>query len=299
VAYNIVLAIWYSILILSALSVGWNLYQGIPRSRALRVGEGGKSAALKTAFWVGLATAIGLAVLGNLGTVKLITTGYQRLAAGGAIIEEAAFFQRIQWTFQGFKLFLRGSRMPFYPGDWYWFASRVIPGEPITEFPFFTFIYGDLHAHLIAFPVTIFAVSWSLSFVLSKGRWGEKDGRFRILGLILSFLLGAIVIGALRATNTWDFYTYSVLASLTLIYTILRHSQPRLKLKLSHGDWIEKAGKALIAVLALVLLAILFYQPFAHWYGQAYNQVKIWEGDRTPLGSYFTHWGFTLFMSNG
>jgi YYY domain-containing protein len=43
-------------------------------------------------------------------------------------------------------------------------------------------------------------------------------------------------------------------------------------------------------------LAILLYYPFAHWYGQGYNTIKIWEGDRTPLGSYLTHWGLFLFV---
>jgi len=39
VAYNIILPIWYSLLILGGFSVGWNLYLGLPRSRALRAGE--------------------------------------------------------------------------------------------------------------------------------------------------------------------------------------------------------------------------------------------------------------------
>jgi YYY domain-containing protein len=296
VAYNIVLPIWYSILILGAFSVGWNLYRGIPRSRALRAGEGQSNGFLPTAFWVGLATALVLGVLGNLGTVDLMIEGFQRIASGGAIIDEAGFGQRISWAFQGFFQFIKGTPMPFYPGDWYWFPSRVIPGDPITEFPYFTFIYGDLHAHLIAFPITIFVISWSLSVVLSKGRWGEKDGRFRISGKILGFFLGALVIGALRPTNTWDFYTYIVLASIALFYTIFKHHQPRLDFKFKHGDLVEKFMAAVGSVLVLVILAILFYQPFAYWYGQGYNQIEIWRGDRTPLKSYLTHWGLFLFI---
>jgi len=296
VAYNIVLPIWYSILVLGAFSVGWNLYQGIPRSRALRAGESHQKRVLSMAFWVGLATAIGLAVLGNLGTVRLIISGYQRIAAGGAAIEGATLGQQINWTLQGFVQFLRGAPMPFYPGDWYWFPSRVIPGEPITEFPYFSFIYGDLHAHLIAFPITVFAISWSLSVVLNKARWGESDGRFKWLGTIMGFVLGALVIGALRPTNTWDFYTYLVLASIALLYSILRHHQSKLKLPFKSGDFLEKFGVALGAILALVLLAVIFFQPFANWFGQGYTQVEIWQGSRTPLNSYLTHWGLFLFV---
>ena len=295
VAYNIALPIWFSILILSAFSVGWNLYKGIPRSRALRAGERDNKKLFPMAFWVGLATALVLALLGNLGTVDLIITGFQRLGSGGAVIDEAGFTQRVSWGFQGFLQFLKGTPMPFYPGDWYWFPSRVIPGEPITEFPFFTFIYGDLHAHLIAFPITIFAISWSLSVVFSKGQWGNKDGRFVWLARAVGFILGALVIGALRPTNTWDFYTYIVFASLAILYTVFRHYQPRLKFDFKGSQFVEKALVALGAVVALVLLAFLMYQPFSYWFRQGYTEIEVWRGDRTPLSSYFTHWGLFLF----
>jgi YYY domain-containing protein len=296
VAYNLVLPLWYSLLILGAFSVGWNLYQGIPRPTALRVGEKKGKHVLGAAFGVGLVTAILLAVLGNLGTVKLLLHGFQRIAAGGMAINEASLGQQIGWTLQGFVQFLQGTRLPFYPGDWYWFPSRVIPGEPITEFPYFTFIYADLHAHLIAFPITVLAISWGLSAVLSKARWGEKDGRFKIIGLAISFILGGIVIGALRPTNTWDFYTYLVFSCAALLYSILKHYRPQLKLNFNGSQWVEKIGVALIAILTLVSLSLFLYQPFAYWFGQGYTQVDLWEGTRTPLDSYFTHWGLFLFI---
>ncbi len=295
VAYNIVLPIWYSILILGAFSVGWNLYRGIPRSRALSDPAGKPKPVLGMAFWVGLATAIGLAVLGNLGTVRLIANGYQRLAAGGLPLEEATLGQQISWTIQGFVQFLKGAPMPFYPGDWYWFPSRVIPGEPITEFPYFSFIYGDLHAHLIAFPITIFAISWSLSVVLSGAIWGEGKGRFKWLGMVSGFILGGVVIGALRPTNTWDFYTYLVLAALALFYSIMRYARPTIRIP-RLPKVLVRVGVALLAIAALAGLALLFYQPFTYWFGQGYTTVDIWKGDRTPLYSYFTHWGLFLFL---
>lgn len=296
VAYNIILPIWFSLLAQGAFSVGWNLFMGIPRPRALRVGERSKGQALRLAFVVGVITVLLLAVIGNLGTLRLIAEGYQRLASGGASLADAGLGQRIAWTLQGFVQFLRGAPMPFYPGDWYWFPSRVIPGEAITEFPYFTFIYGDFHAHLIAFPITVFAISWSLSIVLNKAQWGEGNGRLKWVGAITGWVLGALVIGALRPTNTWDFYTYIVLASIAVFYSVMRYYQPKLKIGLRWGAWLEKACVAIASVLGLVLLATLLYQPFSYWYGQGYTQVELWRGDRTPLSSYFTHWGVFLFI---
>ena len=296
VAYNLVLPLWYSLLILGGFSVGWNLYKGIKRPRALRVGDRDEGSLFGMAFWVGIATATLMAVLGNLGTIRLITSGFQRIAANGMPIDEATLGQQVSWTVQGLIQFLQGTPLSFYPGDWYWFPSRVIPGEPITEFPFFTFIYADLHAHLIALPITVLAISWSLSVALNKARWGEKDGKFSRLGLTLSFLFGGMVIGVLRPTNTWDFYPYLVLASIVLLYAIIKNYQPKLNLNIRNGKWIEKLGLALLAIFALVMLSLLLYQPFTYWFGQAYTRIDIWEGDRTPLDSYFTHWGLFLFI---
>ena len=45
------------------------------------------------------------------------------------------------------------------PGDYDWFgASRVIP-DTINEFPSFSFMLGDLHAHVLALPFTLLALA--------------------------------------------------------------------------------------------------------------------------------------------
>ena len=71
----------------------------------------------------------------------------------------------------GIKI-LSGQPPPIYPGDWFWTASRAInanPGEvaPITEFPFFTFLYGDLHAHMISLPLMLLALGWAVALALA------------------------------------------------------------------------------------------------------------------------------------
>jgi len=48
--------------------------------------------------------------------------------------------------------------------------------------------------------------------------------------------------------------------------------------------------------VALYLIASLLYQPFNRWFYPGYGQIGIWDGDRTPLASYFTHWGLLIFL---
>src|SRR6185503_15888472 len=48
------------------------------------------------------------------------------------------------------------------PGDYQWFEpSRVIP-DTINEFPSFSFVLGDLHAHVFALPFTVLAIAFAL-----------------------------------------------------------------------------------------------------------------------------------------
>ena len=56
------------------------------------------------------------------------------------------------------------------PGDYDWFApSRVIP-DTINEFPSFSLLLQDLHAHVLALPFTLVALAFALQVVLAGPR---------------------------------------------------------------------------------------------------------------------------------
>jgi YYY domain-containing protein len=76
------------------------------------------------------------------------------------------------------------------PGNtnwWFFDSSRVVAGQgdyTINEFPFFSFMLGDLHPHVMALPVTILAVGLGAAIVLRvsplRGRPADVTGiRFR------------------------------------------------------------------------------------------------------------------------
>ncbi|KAA0260974.1 MAG: hypothetical protein EDM79_18510, partial [Chloroflexi bacterium] len=106
--------------------------------------------------------------------------------------------------------------------------------------------------------------------------------------------VGALMIGALKPTNTWDLYTYFLLAAISVAYTIIRYFN--LKGDLNAPAWLVKTGLALAASALLYILGSLFYLPFTQWFGQAYNSVSFWQASRTSLSSYFTQWGLFLFI---
>ena len=66
-------------------------------------------------------------------------------------------------------LLVKGGKLPFRPEWWYWNASRIMKHGEINEFPFFTFLYADLHAHLTAMPFAMLALGLATSFVVKPG----------------------------------------------------------------------------------------------------------------------------------
>jgi len=289
-AYNLILPLLFSLLGLGAFCASWNL---------VSAGLVDDPPTDREGHWLplvaGLASVLGVAIFGNLATVRMIWHGLQRLAAPAGNILDAGFFQRIGWTVSGLFAYFKHPILPFYPGDWYWIPSRAIGDGPITEFPAFTFLYADLHAHMIALPITLFALCWIISIVLGKARWGDLAGRLFLPSVMLGFLFGAIGIGALRPTNTWDYPTYLVLAGVALLYTTLRYGWPRSHLADKRGDKTSRLALSLALIAVLVLLAQNLYLPFSQWYARVVG-INWWTGETTPFWSYLTHWGLFLFV---
>ncbi len=303
IAYNFILPTWFALIAVSAFVVGYSLAEGkkpaLPKKHRddLNNAEGVKveSNSLSTfdlQLVTGLSASFMTILLGNLGTVQAVFNALQRIAApGGSVPVDTNLVQRWIWAFQGiWKMFAEQALLPIGRGDWYWIPSRVIPAGPgneITEFPLFTFLYSDLHAHMLVMPLALFIIAWSLSFVrsraqLTRGEWIAAIG------------IGALTIGALKPTNTWDLYTYLLLAAIAVAYTLFRYFEWKDYFNLP--AWLGKTAVVFFAVALLYVLSSLFYLPFSQWFGQAYNSVDWWKASRTSLSSYFTHWGLFLFI---
>lgn len=113
----------------------------------------------------------------------------------------------------------QGESLPIGSDRWYWGPSRVLAetpgvrGNAITEMPYFTFLYGDLHAHMISMPLVLLTVLLLFNEVAQAGRGQRrKIERFTALALL------ALTVGAIRATNTWDWPSMTLFAVAALSY---------------------------------------------------------------------------------
>ncbi len=150
--------------------------------------------------------------------------------------EVNTFADRTTSFFRGLGLTLQGSTLPIGSNRWYWGPTRVLSETPgveggaITEIPYFTFLYGDLHAHMINLPFLLFA----LLFISYEVIHAQQDRR-NALSLALALFLGGLTIGMMRAINTWDWPSFMLLAVVGLGYAWWRRWMDTFEEKLSFG----------------------------------------------------------------
>jgi YYY domain-containing protein len=142
------------------------------------------------------------------------------------------------------------------PGGYDWFApSRVIPGT-ITEFPWFSYLLQDMHAHVLALPFTLLALGFALQVTLAGPR-GDAVWRG-----VAEALAAGLAVGALYAINSWS---YPVAAGLLVLAVITWLRAPASAGR--RGYALVWLALVLVASVVLVLPFWLEYDPAASGLG--------------------------------
>lgn len=159
----------------------------------------------------------------------------------------------------------------WYPNDgwsfwWWWRATRMGSSWNIMEFPFFSFMLGDLHPHVLVIPYALLSLlfTWSL-FAGDRtldGNWWRREP--------LLFVVFAILLGALGLLNAWDQPT----EFLVLAVVVALANARRLGIVRRDGDLHESEQSGVMAwnwetlrttvlfVLPLLVASIVLYLPF-------------------------------------
>ena len=185
---------------------------------------------------------------------------------------------------------LQGQEPYIAPNHWFWSPTRTIAeilgkrqsDGAINEMPFFTFLYGDLHAHMLAMPMTIFVLAFVFHEVLVAG-----DDKRRGLARFVALFLGALTVGMFQATNTWDLPTYMILSVLGLGYAWWLSWRTITRWSLMSLAW--RVGGFVVIAFGVAL-------PFSMWFASGITEFMVWKGDKTPLWAYFTIHGLFLFV---
>jgi YYY domain-containing protein len=287
IGYNIGLAMLFAIIGATAYGVAWNLAESLRRRGTTAVSP----------YIAGFGAAAMLVVLGNLGEVKLVWDG---LAASSSLSYPHGMLFGLgdlpHVIVGGLRLFIGQANWPYGYDTWYWNASRAIPvpigpdggaleAGPITEFPFFSFLYADLHAHSMALPAMILALAGSAAMIINPDRLRSWKTSVPLVAFT------ALAVGSMWATNSWYYPAALGVAVLGLALASWRMLQQNGEFR----NWRSWVNVILLAAL-LIGLSIWLFEPYRQWYGAGYNAIQRWKGSKTPLDAYFIIHGIFLFI---
>ena len=301
VAYNLAVPLLFAMTVTGAYSLVYNVAAGIRRSgHAMAEGtvasatldqalEQGPAPTLRS--WVGWTRGVAwgpvgagvlaglfVAVIGNLdGIAQVVKGGWDTLFHGDPYP-----------TAEYLSDFWRSSRMLPSLADVdpsalaFWIPDKVFVGAEmgphITEFPFFSFLFADLHAHMIVIPFTLLAMGLGLSLLV-----GLREGG-RVWLAITTVALG-VAVGSLWAINSWDYPSYLLLGALLIgVGAYLRSSHP-----------LDRLGTFLVLAPVMGLVSYLAFLPFHQNYHPFPTGIDAskWQ---TPIPNFLGIHGIFLFL---
>ena len=229
---------------------------------------------LWTPIGAGLMAGMFTAVIGNLdGVVQIAQNTWHKLADGRA--------------FPAFD-FWRSSRMLDFqenidPSPLAFWVPQRIPGfadfsSHITEFPFFTFLFADLHAHMMAIPFALLVIGLGLNLVVGL----SNNGR---LWIVTSSAALALALGALWVINSWDYPSF-LLLTIGLIAMAVHFKK---------GPVVPRLALLAALVVGVIIVSLLAFLPFHQNY-EAFNTGLDASKWQTPIERFIGIHGLFLFI---
>ncbi len=258
-------------------------YEERERRKQARCAE--QSAPVGDPTWPAWAATAFVAFIGNLFQIRFIWNHLVTLGQADHQLKFPIASDLIR-AFWGLKRAVSGEPLSGYLADLYWVSARAInvpEGDvhPITEFPYWSFLYADLHPHVIALPFT-------LCLVALLGAWIRTTGFLAKAGLVV--LIG-FLLGFFWPTNTWDWPTYGALTGLTIFLVRWSRSETQ-----TLGTFVRTVLTSLIVFGVMLGIGYVAFLPFQRNYVAGYGAFAKWIGERTTLRDYLFIYGLFLFV---
>ncbi len=233
-------------------------FAGMTVRRMVRWFPGGAAVA-------GLAAALMATVSGNLDGVAQLGEMAQRKLDGMAAPLSSFDFWRSSRAIPEVPEFEPSRLTPWLESD-----NLVETAFHITEFPFFTFLFADLHAHMMTMPFAV--LSLALGFALIAGL---SRVSLRALWPWVVVVMLALAVGGLWAINSWEYPAYALLMLGCVVGAAwIMPGQIRMRLAVAAG----------LGLLTLVV-SYLAFQPF-HASNETFGTGIEPTRWRTPVSNY-------------
>jgi len=166
---------------------------------------------------------------------------------------------------------------------WYPDATRFIGYHPETndktihEFPIYSFVVSDLHAHLINLPFVLLFIALLANYFLRRNSYSHSYSYLVPLGFVL---------GIMFMTSTWDFGNYLLVSGVALLFLSIKN----------RGINITSIFSLLSSLFIILAVALLTALPFILNFSSLAEGIKL-VNQRTPLWQLGVLWGFPAILS--
>jgi YYY domain-containing protein len=179
--------------------------------------------------------------------------------------------------------------------DLFWKArSSIFPGTAANEFPYWTNLFVDFHAHMLVVPFTLAFLTLLYAYFAQPRK--DTSGK-NLTGLV--FIL-ALLLGTVTCTNTWDFP--GLMLGLLFIASVkfFRESDLLTPRKIS-TDWLSPetwqsiVRFPILPALGTLLLSYVLLYPFHFWFDSRVSSIAVMTEGSARLSSYLGFFGHLLF----
>ena len=228
---------------------------------------------LEIGFNVAIASIPAYFVMLGYGLVKNLWDGLDRKNGKGIIFATLfiAFSGNLYAVYELVKDAISGKLPGFL---FYWNATRIIDdatyGKTINEFPYFSFIHADYHAHFVALPIKLLAIYFLYRYMKGDGNTDKRAFGFCLIPTIF----------ILFATNSWDAPIFLFITALVVLYRII-------KLK-KRSEIFAGAAIVVLSVLSIAALYATMETPAAK---------PFFTSERTALWQFFLYFGIVILLN--
>lgn len=216
---------------------------------------------------------------------------------GGVIAALAnTFAGNIHYVLFGLLKILPTNGREYYYAD----STRYIGYNPdttdktITEFPSYSFIVGDLHAHVVNIIFVLTLIALLFMYVLSKKDLIDKikkdksiQIKFAIKELFTPIIFGlGILLGIFKMTNFWDYPIYIVVAFATFLCTNW----------IIYKKKIQSILATIIQTIIILIVSTIISMPFSLNFIKIASEVKL-TTKHSPIYQLLILWGLPTIMT--
>ena len=206
IAFNLAIPTIFALTATGAYSIGWNLAEGVVRGSKDLADEQTRPKRMIGPWFAGACTMLTMVILSNW---EILLELLHSKGVGDASFWKFIAIDKLSRPYDSGQLFPLDSQDHL----WWFRASRVIGDYSsadgraldytINEFPFFSFILGDVHPHVLALPFVFLTIGYTLNLFRSDA--SLTAGMLLRNPIHIAFI--AILYGGLWVLNAWDMPT--------------------------------------------------------------------------------------------